>query len=84
MVRREFETACAGVKTLGDVDPERLLVMYGLYKQATLGDVQGARPGVLDLRAQAKYDAWAAWRGLSSDEAMARYVDIFRELSALV
>jgi carboxylesterase len=31
--------------------------MYALYKQATAGDVTGARPGMLDVRGRAKYEA---------------------------
>jgi len=29
---------------------EELLELYGLYKQATEGDVAGSRPGMLDLK----------------------------------
>ncbi len=69
-----FEAACRTARALPDVDPDALLELYGLYKQAVVGDVDGRRPGILDLRAQAKYDAWAACRGMSADEAMTRYV----------
>ncbi len=51
-----------------------LLALYGLYKQATEGDVTGKRPGVFDLRGRAKHDAWATVRGKSTEDAMAEYV----------
>jgi carboxylesterase len=75
MRESEFELACRTARSLPDVDPDVLLQLYGLYKQAVFGDAVGARPGILDLRAQAKFDAWAAHRGMSRDEAMTRYVD---------
>ena len=59
-----------------------LLRLYGLYKQATVGDVQGKRPGVFDVRGRAKYDAWAALQGMSREDAMAAYVDLVDELEA--
>lgn len=51
------------------------LRMYGLYRQATDGDVQGKRPGMLNVIERAKYDAWAAMKGTPSEQAMQRYVD---------
>jgi len=37
---------------------EEKLTLYALYKQATLGDAQGSRPGILDQLGRAKWDAW--------------------------
>ena len=59
---------------------EELLQLYGLFKQATGGDVSGSRPGMLDLKGRAKYDAWAAVKGKSKDEAMQEYVDLIEDL----
>lgn len=39
------------------------LAVYSLYKQATVGDVQGDRPGMFSMEARAKYDAWAKRKG---------------------
>ena len=57
-----------------------LLALYGLYKQATAGDVAGARPGMLDFRGRAKYDAWTARRGMAKEQAMQSYVEIVGKL----
>ncbi|MDR3416009.1 MAG: acyl-CoA-binding protein [Nevskia sp.] len=54
---------------------ELKLRMYALFRQATDGDVQGKRPGMLDLVARFKYDAWATLKGTSRDEAMKRYIE---------
>jgi acyl-CoA-binding protein len=60
---------------------EQLLQLYGLYKQATAGDATGSRPGMLDLVGRAKWDAWAARKGTSRDEAKRRYVSLVDELA---
>ena len=59
---------------------EELLQLYGLYKQATEGDVSGARPGMLDLKGRAKYDGWARKKGTSKDDAMKGYVALVGKL----
>ena len=51
-----------------------------LFKQATVGDVQGKRPGALDLRGRAKYDAWSARSGQSKDEAKQGYIEAIAAL----
>ena len=61
---------------------DEMLQLYGLYKQATQGDVSGARPGMLDLKGRAKYDAWARKKGTSKDEAMKAYVALVAKLEA--
>jgi diazepam-binding inhibitor (GABA receptor modulating acyl-CoA-binding protein) len=61
---------------------DELLQLYGLYKQATEGDVSGSRPGMLDLKGRAKYDAWARKKGTSKDDAMKAYVALVAKLEA--
>ncbi|HEU4385224.1 MAG TPA: acyl-CoA-binding protein [Anaeromyxobacteraceae bacterium] len=57
-----------------------LLQLYSLYKQATEGDARGSRPGILDLVGRAKWDAWAARKGMPPDEARRQYVALVDEL----
>jgi diazepam-binding inhibitor (GABA receptor modulating acyl-CoA-binding protein) len=62
----------ANSKTL----PERpgnatLLKLYALYKQASEGDRQAS--GLTDMVGRAKFDAWAALKGTTGEEAMQRY-----------
>ena len=52
-----------------------LLDLYGLYKQATAGDATGSRPGMLDVKGRAKFDAWSSRKGMSSDDAMRAYIE---------
>ena len=80
---QQFEDAQARVKRL-TTSPSNadLLELYALYKQGAVGDVQGDRPGRLDFRNRAKYDAWAAKRGLATDAAMAQYIALVQRLGA--
>lgn len=77
----EFTQAQDDVTKLA-VDPgnEAKLTLYGLYKQATSGDVSGKKPGRLDMVGRAKYDAWSKVKGLSSEDAKQRYIDYVRGL----
>ena len=57
-----------------------LLDLYGLYKQATDGDVKGSRPGMLDMKGRAKFDAWTSLKGTAQADARARYVALVDDL----
>lgn len=71
----EFSKAQDDLKTLTErPSNEDLLQIYGLFKQATTGDVDGKRPGMLDVKGRAKYDAWASFKGKSADEAKTAYI----------
>lgn len=59
-----------------------LLKLYGLYKQGSEGDVQGARPGGFDFVGGAKYDAWAGLKGKGQEQAQQEYVALVEELLA--
>jgi diazepam-binding inhibitor (GABA receptor modulator, acyl-CoA-binding protein) len=69
-------------KLAADPGNDAKLKLYGLYKQATAGDVSGKKPGMLDMVGRAKYDAWSKVKGLSADDAKQRYVDYVRGLGA--
>jgi diazepam-binding inhibitor (GABA receptor modulator, acyl-CoA-binding protein) len=58
-----------------------LLDLYGLFKQGTEGDAKGSRPGMLDLKGRAKFDAWASRKGMASEEARKRYVALVDDLA---
>lgn len=80
-LKAAFEKAVAESKQLPEKpDNMTLLKIYALYKQATEGDVEGKRPGFTDMIGRAKYDAWAAIKGTSGDEAMQQYLDLIESL----
>ncbi len=78
----KFEDAQARAKALKTTPSnEDLLELYALYKQATAGDVSGSRPGMMDFKGRAKYDAWAGKKGTGKDAAMASYVGVVDRLA---
>jgi len=79
----EFASAQTRVKGLARTpDTSELLELYALYKQGSGGDVQGSRPGMLDFKGRAKYDAWASKKGIARDAAQKAYVELVGKLAA--
>jgi acyl-CoA-binding protein len=82
-LQTDFEQAVADSKKLPErPDNMTLLKMYALYKQGSLGDAQGERPGMTDFIARAKWDAWNGLKGTSQESAMQEYLDVFNDLKA--
>jgi diazepam-binding inhibitor (GABA receptor modulating acyl-CoA-binding protein) len=78
-----FTDAQARVKTLESApSTTELLELYALYKQGSTGDVDGKRPGMLDIKGRAKFDAWNGKKGLTKDQAMEAYVALVDKLLA--
>lgn len=61
-------------------DNMTMLSLYALFKQATKGDVDGKRPGMMKMVERAKWDAWNDRKGMSTDDAMQAYVDLVQQL----
>jgi diazepam-binding inhibitor (GABA receptor modulator, acyl-CoA-binding protein) len=81
-LKADFEAAVAGSRNLTErPDNATLLKLYALYKQATAGDNSEKKPGFSDMVARAKWDAWSAMKGTSSDSAMQQYIDLIGSLS---
>jgi diazepam-binding inhibitor (GABA receptor modulator, acyl-CoA-binding protein) len=79
----QFEQAAKDVQDLPKrPENDALLKLYGLYKQASVGDVSGARPGVLDMANRLKYDSWAKLKGTSTEQAKADYIALVEQLKA--
>lgn len=77
-----FEQAVKDSKMLPEKPSnETLLQLYALYKQSTEGDVTADPPSnPFDFVAKAKYDAWAAIKGTSSEKAMNDYIELVDKL----
>ena len=58
--------------------------LYGLFKQATVGDCNTDKPGLFSgFEAGYKWSAWDSYRGLSSEEAMQQYIEeVDRQMSS--
>ncbi|XP_010255747.1 PREDICTED: acyl-CoA-binding protein [Nelumbo nucifera] len=80
-LKEEFEEYAEKAKTLPETTTnENKLILYGLYKQATVGPVNTSRPGLFNMRDRAKWDAWKAVEGKSQEEAMSDYITKVKQL----
>jgi acyl-CoA-binding protein len=78
----DFAAAQVRVKQLTKApEASELLELYALYKQGTIGDAQGERPGMLDFKGRAKFDSWQSKRGTSKDAAQQSYVSLVEKLT---
>ncbi|KAG9142664.1 hypothetical protein Leryth_005428 [Lithospermum erythrorhizon] len=74
-LKEDFEEHADKAKTLPEsTSNENKLILYGLFKQSTVGNVNTSRPGMFNMRDRAKWDAWKAVEGKSQEEAMGEYI----------
>ena len=82
VLKTRFEAAVANSKNLSErPDNMTLLKLYALYKQGSVGDNAEKKPGFTDMVGRAKWDAWNALKGTSSNDAMQQYIDLIESLS---
>ena len=76
-----FESAVVNSRSLAERPGNAtLLRLYGLFKQASAGDVTDKKPGFGDMVGRAKWDAWNALQGTTKDQAMQQYIDLIDSL----
>ncbi len=77
----QFLQAAEAVQQLSTKpDNETLLKLYGLYKQATIGDNNTNKPGMLDLKGTAKWNSWNNYKGYSKYQAEVEYIKLVNKL----
>jgi diazepam-binding inhibitor (GABA receptor modulating acyl-CoA-binding protein) len=82
-LKKMFEAATVDATNLAEAPGNDVkLKLYGLFKQASTGDVTGSRPGFTNMVGRAKYDAWAAVKGISGEDAMRQYIDLVESLKS--
>ncbi|XP_057448766.1 acyl-CoA-binding domain-containing protein 1 [Lotus japonicus] len=80
-LQEDFDQYAVKAKTLPDsTSNESKLILYGLFKQATVGPVNTSRPGMFNPRDRAKWDAWKNVEGKSKEEAMNDYITKVKQL----
>lgn len=78
-----FEKAAEDVKKMTQrPSNEEFLELYGMYKQATIGDCNTDRPGMIDMKGCAKWDKWNSSKGMSKEDAEKKYVEVATALIA--
>ena len=75
--KKRVEEAVEEMKKLSN---DKQLEVYSLFKQATVGDCNTARPGMLDMKGKAKWDAWDARKGMSKEDAEKAYAELIGEI----
>mmetsp|Transcript_4505 Transcript_4505/g.6677 ORF Transcript_4505/g.6677 Transcript_4505/m.6677 type:complete len:383 (-) Transcript_4505:64-1212(-) len=77
VIHSAFEKACESAKSIKIANVGDKLLLYGLYKQATIGDATtgSKKPSKLNIAAKAKYDAWMGYHQMPRCEAMLYYVE---------
>ncbi|VDN41107.1 unnamed protein product [Gongylonema pulchrum] len=64
--RMNFEEAAEKVKHLKQrPTDDEMLELYGLYKQATMGDNTTSKPWMIDMKGRMKWDAWEKRKGFA-------------------
>ncbi|KAJ5524840.1 uncharacterized protein N7503_010992 [Penicillium pulvis] len=82
-LKEQFEEAAKDVNNLkAKPSNDQLLKLYGLYKQATVGDVNTERPGAMAFKEKYKWDAWKELEGTSEEDAQEQYIKLVDELKA--
>ena len=76
-----MEEAAERLKTLTErPSNQEVLKLYGLYKQATIGDNRTSKPGMFDMKGQYKWKAWKGNAGMSMEDAADAYAALVDEL----
>jgi len=82
-LQEDFEKAAEDAKQIRpEPDDDDKLVLYGLYKQATVGDINTKKPGMFDPKGRYKWNAWNDVKGKSKDDAMTEYIASVKKLQA--
>ncbi|CAL4107183.1 unnamed protein product, partial [Meganyctiphanes norvegica] len=82
-LQENFDKAAEEVKKLTkQPTDEEMLEIYALFKQASVGDINTDRPGMLDFKGKAKWDAWEKKKSMTKDAAMEAYVAKVEALKA--
>jgi len=80
-LKTAFDNAVTDSQKLSErPDNMTLLRLYALYKQGSLGDNGTEKPAFSDMVGRAKWEAWNALKGTSSEAAMQSYIDLIASL----
>jgi len=62
-------------------DTNTLLKLYGLYKQATIGNNIDEEPNIIYFRDYCKWESWNKYRNLTKKEAKTKFIEFTNTLS---
>jgi diazepam-binding inhibitor (GABA receptor modulating acyl-CoA-binding protein) len=85
-LQENFEAAAKrladNAKVAESMSNEQKLEIYSLYKQGLIGDCDTPKPGMLDFKGKAKWEAWNGKKGTPKEEAQQAYIDLIESLFA--
>jgi diazepam-binding inhibitor (GABA receptor modulating acyl-CoA-binding protein) len=77
----QFLQAADVVKSLNNKpDNNTLGMLYGLYKQATVGNNNTSKPSFIDMVGIKKWDSWNNYKGYSKYQAEVEYIQLVNKL----
>mmetsp|Transcript_5603 Transcript_5603/g.8534 ORF Transcript_5603/g.8534 Transcript_5603/m.8534 type:complete len:94 (-) Transcript_5603:142-423(-) len=82
-LKEHFERASQFLRDLPKdikMTDQQKLRSYGLYKQATIGDVNTSRPGMFSMVERAKWDAWKECEGMDMEAAEQAYIELVDDI----
>lgn len=80
-LQEQFDLAVTESKQLpARPEPQTLLQLYSLYKQATIGDNREEKPSFTDIVARVKWESWDKLGGTPAAEAMQQYIELVKKL----
>jgi diazepam-binding inhibitor (GABA receptor modulating acyl-CoA-binding protein) len=80
-LEEEFRQSASRIKSRDTMpSDEDLLILYGLYKQATQGDCTIPQPWKVQVEPRARWDAWFKNHGMYRQTAMEKYIEKVNEL----
>lgn len=80
-IEKNFQTALAQSQQIsGEVDNDKKLKMYALFKQGTIGPCTGEKPSMFNSAEKAKWQAWQSLGEMKQDEAKKEYINLINDL----
>ncbi len=77
----QFLQAAEAVKQLSTKpDNNTLGILYGLYKQATIGNNNTNKPSILDISGNIKWNNWNNYKNYSKHQAEVEYIQLVNKL----
>jgi diazepam-binding inhibitor (GABA receptor modulating acyl-CoA-binding protein) len=77
----QFLQAAEAVNQLSNTpDNTTLGILYGLYKQATVGNNNTNKPSIIDVKGTVKWNNWNNYKGYSKHQAEVEYIKLVNKL----
>ena len=80
-IEKEFQKCSQEIKKIKTKPSDKdLLILYGLYKQSTIGDCNTEKPGFLQFKEKSKWESWNNYKGKNKEESMKEYISKVKEI----